>query len=202
MTETNETNDGNQWLKEASDGNQWNQWRKPVTETNETNDGNQWRKYIISMLPMITTGFGYGYSLRHSSVVSAFTAHTLTNSFVNHPEIIWKVTQNYIEKSKSPTYNSLSRTLSLGIRRPSHPSKLSNHGTNTKQRQWLYKQALLPLNLYFRIHWILPPKKPVSQWTKLQDLHCKNTTTVIYCFFSFSHSWDSSTTASEQTWQS
>ena len=62
VTETNETNDGNQWLKEASDGNQWNQWRKPVTETNETNDGNQWRKYIISMLPMITTGFGYGYS--------------------------------------------------------------------------------------------------------------------------------------------
>ena len=85
VTETNETNDGNQWLKEASDGNQWNQWRKPVTETNETNDGNQWRKYIISMLPMITTGFGYGYSLRHSSVVSASTAHTLTNSFVNHP---------------------------------------------------------------------------------------------------------------------
>ena len=40
---------------------------------------------MISMLPMITTGFGYGYSLRHSSVVSAFTAHTLTNSFVNHP---------------------------------------------------------------------------------------------------------------------
>ena len=98
-------------------------------------------------------------------------------------EIIWKVTQNYIEKSKSPTYNTLSRTLFLGIRRPSHPSKLSNHGTNTKQRQWLYKQALLPLNLYFRIHWILPPKKPVSQWTKLQDLHCKNTTTVIYYFF-------------------
>ena len=85
VTETNATNDGNQWLKEATDGNQWNQWRKPVTETNETNDGNQWRKYIISMLPMITTGFGYGYSLRHSSVVSAFTAHTLTNSFVNHP---------------------------------------------------------------------------------------------------------------------
>ena len=98
-------------------------------------------------------------------------------------EIIWKVTQNYIEKSKSPTYSTLSRTLFLGIRRPSHPSKLSNHGTNTKQRQWLYKQALLPLNLYFRIHWILPPKKPVSQWTKLQDLHCKNTTTVIYYFF-------------------
>ena len=100
-------------------------------------------------------------------------------------EIIWKATQNYIEKSKSPTYNTLSRTLFLGIRRPSHPSKLSNHGTNTKQRQWLYKQALLPLNLYFRIHWILPPKKPVSQWTKLQDLHCKNTTTVIYCFLAF-----------------
>ena len=59
--------------------------KEPVTETNETNDGNQWRTYIISMLPMITTGFGYGYSLRHSSVVSAFTAHTLTNSFVNHP---------------------------------------------------------------------------------------------------------------------
>ena len=98
-------------------------------------------------------------------------------------EIIWKVTQNYIEKSKSPTYSTLSRTLFLGIRRPPHPSKLSNHGTNTKQRQWLYKQALLPLNLYFRIHWILPPKKPVSQWTKLQDLLCKNTTTVISLFF-------------------
>ena len=98
-------------------------------------------------------------------------------------ETIWKVTQNNIEKSKSPTYSTLSRTLFLGIRRPSHPSKLSNHGTNTKQRQWLYKQALLPLNLYFRIHWILPPKKPVSQWTKLQDLHCKNTRTVINLFF-------------------